>query len=90
MEDVLEIIDEELKHFQIEPLGSGVLTEAERLIISYGKTIGLRTLDALHLATFRLISGKNWKFIVADKILSKMAAKLKMQVFNPLDIEKKN
>jgi uncharacterized protein len=32
LEYLLDIIEEELRHFQIESLGSGVLTEAERLI----------------------------------------------------------
>ncbi len=50
--------DEEYFHFHIEPVGNMVLQEAEDLLIKYGKNYGLRTLDAIHLATFVLIKSK--------------------------------
>ena len=52
--------------FRVEPMGAGVLEEAEALVRRHGRTLGLRTLDALHLATFVLIARKDWKFVVAD------------------------
>ncbi len=85
LEDAFNIFEEERKCFRTEPLGSGVLTEAETLIKEHARTIGLRTLDALHLATFQLISKGDWKFVVADSVLTKAATKLKIQVFNPLE-----
>lgn len=85
LEEVLGIFGSEQKRFRIEPLGSGVLAEADKLIRDHARTIGLRTLDALHLATFRLISQGDWQFVVADKVLAKVAAQLKLPVLNPLE-----
>lgn len=85
LEDVFNVFEDEWKSFRTEPLGFGVLIEAEKLLKDHARTVGLRTLDALHLATFQLISEKDWKFIVADKVLSKTAAKLEIQIFNPLE-----
>lgn len=85
LEEVLSIFGDEQKRFRIEPLGSGILAEADKLIRDHARTIGLRTLDALHLATFRLISQSDWQFVVADKVLAKAAAQLKLPVFNPLE-----
>ncbi|VEN74709.1 PIN domain protein [Candidatus Desulfarcum epimagneticum] len=87
LKTVLGILGKELKNFHSEPLGSGVLAEAEKLIRDYAGTIGLRTLDALHLATFLLISETDWKFVVADNALLKAAAQLNIQIFNPLKNE---
>ncbi len=52
------------------PLGQAVTEEAERLLQQYGKTEGLRTLDALHLAGFSLLAEDGWQFVAADSVLS--------------------
>ncbi|MCL5057882.1 MAG: type II toxin-antitoxin system VapC family toxin [Actinobacteria bacterium] len=46
---------EEYSRFNVEPLGHAVLQEAEELLIKHGRNHGLRTLDALHLATCVLL-----------------------------------
>ncbi|MCX5814146.1 MAG: hypothetical protein NT178_16625 [Proteobacteria bacterium] len=57
---------EELNTFNMEPLRRVVLEEAESLVKKFGSQPGLRTLDALHLATFVLIAEKGWVFVAAD------------------------
>jgi hypothetical protein len=46
--------NDEWQYFRVEPVGPGVVREAEFMIQGDGKTLGLRTLDAIHLATFKL------------------------------------
>ncbi len=62
-------------HFHIEPLGHIVTQEAEKLLKKYGRTEGLRTLDALQLGAFVLLveAEDDWQFIVADKTLAYVA-----------------
>lgn len=85
LEEALNVFEKEWIRFRIEPLGSGILIEAQKLIKIHARKVGLRTLGALHLATFQLISEKGWKFVVADKILANTAMKLNTEVFNPLE-----
>jgi len=51
LNEALSGFREDYSRFHVEPLGQMVLQEAEELLMKYGKTYGLRTLDALHLAT---------------------------------------
>lgn len=71
--------------FRVEPLGAGVLEEAEALVRRHGKTLGLRTLDALHLATFSLIAEQDWQFVVADSAFARATRAMGFSVVNPLD-----
>jgi len=75
---------EEYSQFHVEPLGHAVLQEAEELLIRYGKNHGLRTLDALHLATFILIKENNWVFVASDDNLISVAKAIGALTFNPL------
>lgn len=70
--------------FNIEPLGHIVAKEAESLLKKYGKTHGLRTLDALHLSTFSLISDSDWFFVVADENLCAVVRAMGYKAINPL------
>lgn len=78
--------DEQLSEFNIEPLGQAVIKEAEALIKKYGKVLGLRTLDALHLSTFSLISESDWVFVAADENLCKTVKLLGCNFLNPLTV----
>ena len=75
---------EEYSRFHVEPLGHAVLQQAEELLMIYGKTYGLRTLDALHLATFFLIKEDNWIFVASDDNLINVTKAIGASVFNPL------
>lgn len=39
------------------------------MLKKYGKTKGLRTLDALQFGTFSMISEKGWLFVTTDEVL---------------------
>lgn len=82
--EALKGFDEEFLQFNVEPLGSAVLQEAENLLKSFGKSYGLRTLDALHLATFVLIKEADWFFVACDDNLINTAKAIGAMVFNPL------
>jgi predicted nucleic acid-binding protein len=75
---------EELDTFNVEPLRRTVLEEAESLIKKYGAQQGLRTLDALHIATFILVAEKGWRFVAADQTLCEVAQSLGYNTINPL------
>lgn len=81
----LEAFDEQISCFNIEPIGQSVINEALLLLQQHGKTKGLRTLDALHLAAFLLISEKNWFFAAADRNLCATAKACGCKVLNPLE-----
>ena len=82
--EALKGFDEEFVQFNVESLGSTVLQEAEKLIKSFGKSYGLRTLDAIHLATFVLIKEADWFFVACDDNLINTAKAIGAMVFNPL------
>jgi predicted nucleic acid-binding protein len=84
LEQALDGFNNQIDAFNIERLGSAVVDEAEKLLQLYGRHHGLRTLDALHLATFSLISERNWHFVSTDSGLNKVANKMGFEVINPL------
>jgi len=82
--NVLNDFEEQLLNFNIEPMGSIILREAEQLIKDYGQNHGLKSLDALHLGAFRLLSDGNWLFVCADDKLCEIAEKCSLKVKNPV------
>ena len=78
--------EEQLYFFNIEPLGQAILKEAELLMKKYGKRGMLRSLDALQMGTFSLISEKGWYFVAADDILCAIAKDIGFATINPLQI----
>lgn len=76
--------EEQSASFNIEPFGHAVLMEAETLMKKYGTNKGLRTLDALHLGAFRLISENDWYFVASDENLCDIAQLLGLKTINPL------
>ncbi|KKO18913.1 MAG: type II toxin-antitoxin system VapC family toxin [Candidatus Brocadia sp.] len=73
LNEAIEGFGEAFTYFNIEPLGEIIIREAEYLLKGYGKYHGLRTLDALHLGCFSLISEDDWLFVSADENLCKVA-----------------
>ncbi|MGI6492659.1 MAG: hypothetical protein ACOX0T_09680 [Pelotomaculum sp.] len=53
-------------------------------MLRHGKIHGLRTLDALHLATFILIKEDDWVFIASDNNLISVAKAIGANTINPL------
>ena len=52
--------------YEIVPLSSDIVAEAGGLLARFGKSSGLRSLDALHLATLSFIGSSSWIVVSAD------------------------
>ncbi len=76
-------VNTELRRFHLEPVGEPVISEAIDLIRRYGASPGLRTLDALHLASFHLIADSLWTMVASDNILCRTARAESYNVVNP-------
>jgi len=75
--------NKQLVSFNIEPLNQLVIDEGELLLKKYGKEYGLRTLDALHLGTYSLISEQGWCFVTSDTVLADVAKLAGFLSLNP-------
>ena len=73
----------QLTSFNIEPLNQLVIDEAGLLLKKYGKEYGLRTLDALHLGTYSLITEHGWCFVTSDTVLADVAQLAGFLSLNP-------
>lgn len=76
--------NEQLVWFNLEGLNQLILDEAGIMLQNFGKEYGLRTLDAIHLATFSLIAEKSWLFVCSDDILGKVVIELGYKFINPI------
>ncbi len=76
--------EKECTNFEVEPVSSIIMQEAMMFIQKYGKNHGLRTLDAIHLATFFLLKDNDWLFVASDDNLIQIVSELKTNTFNPL------
>ena len=85
LEQAVDSFEEQLNNFDVEPLGHTIINEAEHLLKRFGKTCGLRTLDALHLATFSLTSNADWHFVSTDKTLCDVVIANGFKVINPIN-----
>ncbi|MDL1957727.1 MAG: type II toxin-antitoxin system VapC family toxin [Candidatus Desulfofervidus auxilii] len=83
LKNALEGIRLEIKFFRTEPLSSIIVYEAINLLSTYAKSYNLRTLDSLQLATFNLISEKDWIFVAADEKLCNLVNQIGYNVINP-------
>ena len=70
--------------FSVQPLNRKVVDEAEQLLLDYGASFGLRTLDALHAAAFVLTAEEGWCFAAADQNLCRVVSDLGYAVLNPM------
>ncbi len=64
---IQQAIDEQFEWFKVLPISPEIVTSARELLLQFGKNFGLRTLDAMHIAGWRLFSEKHWVFITSDK-----------------------
>jgi predicted nucleic acid-binding protein len=81
----LDGFSSEFSRFNTSKIGSAVLDEAETLVNRLGKSMGLRALDAIHLATFSLFNQlEEMPFVATDEILLTTARSLRAKIINPL------
>jgi uncharacterized protein len=81
--EAMSSFEEESASFNSEPLCHATIKEAEAVLKQYGKSHGLRTLDALQLSTFLLIAEKEWGFVGADKNLCEVVKAMEYISINP-------
>lgn len=75
---------EAVRAFRVHPLGESVVETAKQLIQRHGQQHALRTLDALHLATFVFVADSDWQFVVADDRLYTVAREEGCSVIHPV------
>lgn len=67
--EILQTVDaafqSKISRWNIEPFSTLQTEEAQKIIMDFGRTIGIRTLDALHL-----LRQEDWVFVVADRLLN--------------------
>lgn len=63
---IQQAITLQFQAFTIIPLGSDIFEESKKLIEVYGKDFGLRTLDAMHVAGWNIVSEPGWIFVSSD------------------------
>lgn len=73
--------ESEWARFNTQPVSELVLGEAEKLMRRTGADHGLRTLDAIHFASFSLLAEDNWAFVVSDSLLGDAVTSQGFQVF---------
>jgi predicted nucleic acid-binding protein len=84
LEITISAFDEQFMSFNIEPFGDVTINEAKILLKKYGKTKGLRTLDAFQLGAFTLICDEDWSFVTSDTRLCNIAEQIGLRTINPL------
>ena len=84
LEITISAFDEQFMSFNIEPFGDVTINEAKILLKKYGKTKGLRTLDAFQLGAFTLICDDDWFFVTSDTRLCNIAEQIGLRTINPL------
>jgi predicted nucleic acid-binding protein len=67
LERVHVAIAQQFESFSIIPLASDIIEESVNLIKKFGKESGLRTLDSIHVAGWKLMAEAEWQFVSADK-----------------------
>jgi len=86
LQQALSAFGEVVQAFQIEPLEWSVIERAEGLIRTYGRKRALRSLDALHLATFSRMADQDvdGQFVVADNRLYDIAREEGHSLIHPI------
>lgn len=70
LQEALAGFDVEWSRFNVHPLNEIMVAEADKLLRQKAGTYGLRALDALQFASFRLMAEQDWAFVVADGLLA--------------------
>ena len=70
LQKVADAFEIKVTGWNIEPVSTLQTEEASKIIKEYGKSAGIRTLDALHLAAYNLLRQDDWTFVLADKQLN--------------------
>ena len=84
LNEAISGFNDQLAAFNLESLNQIILDGAGTMLQKFGKEFGLRTLDAIHLATFSLIADKKWLFVCSDETLCMVVKDLGYQFLKPM------
>lgn len=85
LDEALYFFFASVRKFTIEPFLKSIRQEANNIISQIGIRQKIRTLDAIQLATYHLISDKNSVFVCCDHNLILAAKFFKNQTLTPVD-----
>ena len=77
-------IENELSRFNIEFLDHLVIEEALGLMKRFGQVNGLKTLDALHIASFTLLTAENCRMVSSDDVMNSIVSQMGYIAVNPI------
>jgi predicted nucleic acid-binding protein len=79
----LEGFLEDFATFEIEPISETILATAEKLIRESGARFPIRSLDAIHIATYLLTAEKDWAIVSTDSCICSIARDRGWPLLNP-------
>jgi len=85
LNDLICEFDRECYRFNIVSLNEAVIKEAREVLTKLGKSIPLRSLDALQLASYNLVydNDRDWAFVTSDSRLIQIFGITGGKVINP-------
>lgn len=72
------------REFRAITVDTAVLSEAEKLLLSYGDRHNLKSLDAIHAAAYTLVCSDDAVFITADTDLENAVKDMGYRTYNPM------
>ena len=85
LSNLIDEFDRECNRFILVSLNMAVIKEARELLTKFGKSIPLRSLDALQIASYNLVyeNDKDWAFVTSDARLIQIFQVTGGKVINP-------
>lgn len=80
LEMILQGVDEQLSYFQEIYMAADIITEASSLVLKFGKSYGLRTLDAIHIACWQMNAERKYTFVTSDKVQAEVVKEIKGRI----------
>ena len=80
LESILRGIDEQLSFFQEIYMTGDIIAEASSLVLKFGKSYGLRTLDAIHIACWQMNAERKCTFVTSDKVQAEVVKEIKGRI----------
>ncbi len=85
LSQAIEGFEATLSDFQLVPLNALVIQDTEKWIKEVGKQHPIRTLDALHFCSFRVLAAADWHFVTVDLAFAQVVRSLDYSVINPME-----
>ena len=76
LELILQSINEQLNLFKEIYIAGDIISEASALIVEFGKNHGLRTLDSIHVACWKMYSDLDCIFVTSDNVQAQVVKEI--------------